>query len=229
MNTTVPYLVSFPGGPLRPTRHGKYYSFMSDEDLTEFTVTAVTSGAASIADNVPGGGMLLSGAGTTDDSGANLQLDCSPIRLVSGESFRMMGPVSLGDAVESDFWFGLAPVDTSIVAGVTDFVGWRKVDGSAAMQPYYVRDSGTAQTLPAFTMVSGQQYVLSFESFVDSSNNGRTVFFVDGKSCGEIVHTTSHLAENFNLPSIPFQSGTAVGTIVATVHKLGFDTGDAGV
>lgn len=221
--TSVPYMTSFPGGARGKIRKGRHWTFVTDEELTEFIATAVNTGTSAISDAVAGGGLLLSGAATTDDSGQNIQLDATPIKLAANESVRMMGRVTLSDATESDLWFGLAVVDTSIIAGISDFVGFRKVDGSAALECVYIRDSGTAETLAAVTVAANTELTLAFESYVDDSGGGRTAFFVNGKSIGEIVHTTNHLGENFNTPSIAFQSGTATGTITCTVHELGLD------
>lgn len=221
--TSVPYMTSFPGGARGKIRKGRHWPFINDEELTEFVATAVNSGTSAISDAVAGGGLVLSGAATTDDSGVNLQLDATPVKLGAGESARMMGRLTLSDATESDLWFGYAVVDTSIIAGISDFVGFRKVDGSAALQAVYIRDSGTAETLAAGNLTSGTEFTLSFETSVDEAGNGSTSFFVNGKSIGKINHSTNHMGENFNTPSIAFQSGTATGTITCTVHELGVD------
>lgn len=216
-------MATFPGGPRNKQRKRREWIFVTDEELTEFIATAVNSGTAAIADDVAGGALVLSGAATTDDSGINLQLDSSPIKLASGESARFMGRFTLNDATQSDLWAGFSPVDTSVIAGVSDFVGFKKADGSAALVAYYERDDGTPDTLAVATLVDGTEFTLAFETYLDSAGNGRTVFFFNGKSIGEIVHTTSHMGENFNTVTVAFQSGVDTGTKTCTVHDLTVD------
>jgi hypothetical protein len=224
MNTTsVPYMASFPGGPARLQRKGREWGFLSDEELTEFIATAVNTGTAAVSDAEVGGGLVLSGAATTDDSGINLQLDSSPVKLEAGDIVRMMAEFKLSNATESDIWVGISPIDTSVIAGVSDFVGFYKEDGSTTLKAIYQRDGGTAETITIKTLAADTYYTVSLESTLDSAGNGRTTFYVDGVCYGKIDHTTSHLGENFNTLTVAFQSGTATGTITSTVRRLGFD------
>jgi len=213
---------AFPGGPKRPVLRERTWRFFTDEELTEFVATAVNSGTSAIADDIVGGGLVLSGAATTDDSGANVQLDAFPVKLAAGKSARFLTTLKLSDATQSDLMVGFGTVDTSIIAGSNDFVGFKKTDGSKALQAYYVRDGGTAETLACGDMADDTEVTLAFESTMDSAGGGFTAFYVDGVCIGKITHTTTHLGENNNAPAIAFQSGDATGTKTCTVKTLWF-------
>lgn len=222
MENTGNLMTAFPHGKTRPYRE---YFFLTDEELTEFTATAVSLGTAAISDTVPGGALAVSGAATTDDSGSNIQLDAAPVLLTSGQNARLLIELQINDVVESDLMVGFGVVDTSVIAGISDFVGFRKVDGSAALQGYFIRDTGTAQTVALGTLVNDTKVILALETSVGPSGAGRTVFYVNGSAAGYLDHTVNHLSENQSTPTIAFQSGNNVGTKTLLVHKLGFDWG----
>lgn len=218
-------------GVLEQDRYGEVYRFLSDEDLARFTVTAVNGGSAAVLDTIPLGALQITGAATTDDAGANLQLDAVNIKLAAGQSVRVRGVVRLNDATESDFLFGIAPVDTSLIAGVTDFVGFVKADGAATIEAQYWRDSGTVAKIagtPTKTLVADTDYYFEIVSHVqDAAGAGTSYFYWNGEQLGVINHTVNHLWENQSVISLAFQSGNNTGTKTAILRAIAWDMGPA--
>ena len=147
-------------------------------DPTGWTMTVVEAGAgdSTVASaNVSGGALLL----TTDQNendGINLQLNGESFKLVSGNPLYFGARLKISDATESDFFIGLAITDTDILGGVTDRIGFQKLDGSTDLKFMLEKDSTETLTAALHT-VDTSNMILEF--YFDGTN---IEVFVDGVS-----------------------------------------------
>jgi hypothetical protein len=197
--------------------------FTSDEDLTEGVATLIASGTAVVTDTVVGGAMRLSGAATTDDSGAEFQEDAAAFALSLGARIRFEARVMFDETTstdvetQSDFFVGFGALDTSIIASApTNGLYFRKDDGDANID-VIIRTAGTDALVatPVATIVSDTWYRFGIDVQVDSTTSGKgtVTFYINGTSVGS--HTfVSGLPATTTLmaPFVAFQSGNATGT-----------------
>lgn len=121
---------------LDPTAGFYYFNdYMGEIDVTTtdgYVITQVTTGAISGAVDVAGGALFIDSAGnTTADDGANVQLPNCMVKPAAGVTITFEARVKVNDnsALTSQFYIGLAGIDTTLIAaGVVDDVvdkcGW---------------------------------------------------------------------------------------------------------
>lgn len=114
-----------------PTERGNVHLFDDPNDLQYYTATAIAAGTAAIASEW-GGGLLISGAATTDNSGSNLQGPASfGLNSKFGQSvLKFAADVQMSDALNAHFTAGYAQTDANTEGGVTNGIYFRKLDGT---------------------------------------------------------------------------------------------------
>lgn len=143
-----------------------------------WTVTRVEAGAgeSTVTRGDASGGVLVLTTDANENDGINMQL--------LGESFKLQADVplyfgirlKLSEATQSDFFVGLAITDTDILGGVTDRIGFEKLDGSTDIKGMLEKDS--TETLTASLKTAGTDYVI-LEFFWDGA---AVEMFADGVS-----------------------------------------------
>jgi hypothetical protein len=211
------FLDNFPTGA--PARCEKVWDFLGDEELTEFVVTALGTGAATVENTEKNGAMKIAGAATTDNSGAEVQADAAWIKLEAGDRYRIEGRFYLDEATsanvetESDLWFGIATVDTDILTAVTDAIYFRKDDGDAYLD-CQVTASGSSVTgsTGMASLADDTWYRLGIDIQMDASvaAKGTVSFYVDGTQKASL--TVTGLPTGMMAPFVIFQSGDNTGT-----------------
>lgn len=152
---------------------------VSGEYDPQWTITRVEAGVGEStfgpADAAGGVGRITTDANEND--GINAQL--------RGEAFKLAAEVALyfgirlkaSEAAQSDFFVGLAITDTDILGGVTDRIGFEKLDGVTDVKAMLEKDS--VETLsPALQVLDAAYHV--YEFFL--SADGNVEFFIDGVS-----------------------------------------------
>jgi hypothetical protein len=132
----------------RPIQVSWYQDFTVSTDLTPLTNTAIGAGSASMG-SLKNGNLRFTGAATTDDTGANVQMvtDRWTPSLAAGS----YGALEAGFILNSNimkFAIGLAVVDTSIVA-------------SAPTDGFYILKAAGAAAIPTLTVRGGSATLLS--------------------------------------------------------------------
>ena len=214
----------------------KACDFMTDEDLTEFVATAISSGSASVIDTDVYGCARLTAAATTDDSGVEVQRDAAWIALATSKRIRYETRVRFGESTSTDmptqcdFFAGIATLDTSIIASApTNGIYFRKDDGDDYLD-IVIRTGGSdvAAVTAVASLSKDVWYRLSIDIQMDSSSGvGAVTFYLDGTAkysatfASGLPASTSMMAE-----FVAFQSGNALGTkyldvdyIVAEVQR----------
>lgn len=132
---------------------------------TNWTVTRVEAGAGestiAIVDGVGGIARITTDAAEND--GVNAQLLGEAFELTSDQVlyFGAFG-LKLGDATQSDFFLGLAITDTDVLGGVTDAIGFQKVDGSADLTFIQTKSSVTTTSAGLATLADATASDIEF-------------------------------------------------------------------
>jgi hypothetical protein len=151
-----------------------------DNYWTVTRVEAGLGGESTVARTDASGGALLITTDNADNDGINMQLLGESFELSTDQElyFGAFG-VQISDATQSDLFLGLAITDTDILGGVTDSIGFRKVDASTTLSYLLEKDStettGTAMTVTAATPFDAEFYL---------DSNGLVEFFINGASVG---------------------------------------------
>lgn len=165
----VKYINDFTGGPSTDA------GFDSE---TEWTITRVEGGAGeSTITRIDGsGGFMRIKSDAADNDGINMQLGES-WELTSDQTLYcgFMG-VTLSEATQSDIFIGLAITDTDILGGVTDRIGFEKLDASTAIGFMVEKDSTETKSSSIATMDTSAH---DYEFFWDGATSELKIF-VDG-------------------------------------------------
>ncbi len=138
------------------------YLYASDYSASDWVVTETQAGAtqAQVADAVGGEFILTNDAG--DDDVVQLQSAETFFKVTAGKKAWFECKFKVSDATQSDFFIGFATTDTSIIAGTTDSIGFRKLDGTTSMlsitEDNTSETTNTAATIVADTYVTGGFY-----------------------------------------------------------------------
>lgn len=182
-----------------------------DTAWNEWTVTRVEAGAgeSTITSGDTGNGTMLLTTDAAENDGLNCQLLGESFKLETGKPLYFGVRIqSLSDATQSDFFIGLSITDTDILGGVTDAIGFKKVDGSSDLTFVVTKNSVTTTVSGLKTLVASTAYIL--ELYWD----GALEVFVDGVSVA--VPAITNLPDDEELRvSVQFLTGEAVAKTLA--------------
>ena len=231
---------SFPAGP-------DFYEFWEDFDdeyalssnlpvatSSPWVGTALNTGTFAQTTDEKFGVAVFSGAGTTDNSGAQIQGDMEDVSLVTSKTTRFLVRFKLSDSTQSEFFAGLGITDTTFLDGTgtlaaglthTDSVGFYKPDGEQNVYLVVRRDSVNVAAQSVTAISDATYVVLGFEVAMSSTAGTGTVrVSVDGNwvaSAGTFSTVMPYDTEEVLTPTISFLSGDATGTKTATVDYIG--------
>lgn len=162
----------------------KYIDDFTDGSATDTTVdadwtaTRVEAGAGeSTLTRVDGvGGILRITTDAADNDGINAQLIGESFKLALGSIVYFGIRLKMSESTQSDFFAGLAITDTDILGGVTDSIGFRKVDASTQIVAV-VNKNSTETTANVATCDTSYH---TYEFYYDGASS--LEFFVDGVS-----------------------------------------------
>jgi hypothetical protein len=158
--------------------YGYFNDFITfSEDEWTITVVEVGTGNSTIAMKDEAGGILRVNCAANENDGAQAQSDGECIVIPAAGSIAMEARINLtDDATQSDAFFGLATVDTSIIAGApNDVILWRKDDGDTNWDFLTDTAGSPTTTTGAHTAVADTWVILGF------TFDGTTVYpYVDG-------------------------------------------------
>lgn len=137
----------------------------SGEADLDWTVTRVEAGAGestfAIVDGV--GGIARITTDANEDDGINAQAIGESWELTADQDlyFGAFG-VQMSNATESDLFLGLAITDTDILGGVTDRIGFQKLDGSTDLKFLLEKDNTETLSAALHTVVAATAIDLEF-------------------------------------------------------------------
>lgn len=144
----------------------------------DWTVTRVEAGAGestlAILDGV--GGVLQLTTDAAENDGINAQVLGEAFKLAAGNIVYFGARLKASATTQNDFFLGLAITDTDILGGVTDRIGFEKLDAATAVKAMLEKDS--TETLSA-TLATLDTSYHTYEFYFDGTN---VEFFIDGAS-----------------------------------------------
>lgn len=183
-----------------------------DTNWDAWTITRVEGGAgeSTVTSGDTGNGTMLLTADANDNDGLNCQLLGEAFKLESGKPLYFGARIqSMSEATQSDFFIGLAITDTDVLGGVTDSIGFKKVDGSADLT-FDVNKNSTATNVAGLkTLAASTAYILEF--YYDGT---RLEVFVDGVSVATPAITNLPDDEELRV-TVQFLAGTTGGMTLA--------------
>lgn len=236
--TPIQQFANFPNGP-------DWYTFFEEFD-NEYALTsslpvsasspwvgsALSSGTYAMSTDEKFGVAVLSGAATTDNSGAQIQVDMEAFSLVAGKMVDFICRAKLSDGTEDELFMGLGITDTTFLDGTgtlagglthTDSIGFYKPDGETNIYGVVRRDSVNAVT-GAIPLTGTSYNVFAFRVIMDPVTNGTgtVVFYLNGSEVGRLTSANMpYDSEEILTPTIAFVSGNSTGTKTATVDYVG--------
>lgn len=174
-------------------------------DPTAWTCTMVEAGASNTtvaSANISGGALLIT-TDANENDGANIQLNGESFKLTAGNPLYFGTRLKVSEATESDLFIGLAITDTDILGGVTDRIGFEKLDGATALKFMLEKDSTETLSASIQTVAADTWYYLEFYY------NGSTIeVFVDGVSV--VTPAVTNLPDDEELRvSLQYLAGSA--------------------
>lgn len=187
----------------------------SGEYDPKWTITRVEAGAGESTfgplDFHGGAGRVTTDAAEND--GINAQRRGESFKLVAGKPLYFGTRMRLSEATQSDFFVGLAITDTTILGGITDSIGWDKVDGSTVIKAHVNKNSTRTEQALALAQNANAWHTLEFYF----NGAGLVRFFEDN------VETT-RLAAFTNIPDDEeLRISLHVLTGEAVAHTADFD------
>lgn len=148
-----------------------------------WTITRVEGGAgeSTIAIIDGSGGIARITTDDAENDGINAQLIGEAYELTADQHlyFGAFG-VKISDATQSDLFLGLAITDTDILGGVTDRIGFEKLDGSTDLKFMVEKDSTETLSAAVHTVVAATGFDIEFywngeQSILEAFVNGVSV------------------------------------------------------
>jgi hypothetical protein len=171
----------------------------------DWTVTRVEAGAGeSTAIRIDGvGGVLQITTDAADNDGINMQAISGAFKLAAGNTVYCGARLKASATTQNDFFIGLAVTDTDILGGVTERIGFEKLDGVTDVKA--MLEEATVETLSGSLLTLDTSYH-TYEFYFDGTN---VEFFIDGVS--KYVPAVTNLPDTVNLRvSIHALAGEAV-------------------
>lgn len=180
--------------------------FATADNMAGWTTTLVEAGVGETTvapvTSWTGGAVVIT-TDANENDGANLQLLGEAFKLVSGKPLYFGIKFQASEATQSDFFAGLAITDTDILGGVTDSIGFRKVDGSTDVKFHLNKNSTETESANIHTFAAATDVTLEF--LFDGTNVDS---YVNGALQTRLA--MANLPDDEDLtPSIQFLSGAA--------------------
>jgi hypothetical protein len=187
-------------------------------DPTGWTATVVEVGTGTSEWNAANGerGTSTITTAANENDGYSAQLIGEQFKLDAGNFVYFRLKAQLDKATQSDFFAGLAITDTAILAGVSDRIGFEKLDGSTALSFAAEKDSTQTLTTGLLTVEDGTDFDLEF---VWDGRDLTLYSYVNGAYASEQTVTTNVPNDEELRLSIEVLSGAA-GVAVMTASKF---------
>lgn len=198
--------------------HQPWTSNSGTTDPAGWTATVVEAGTGTSEWNAANGERGTSEIVTAanENDGYSAQLLGEQFKLDSGNFvyFRIKGQIS--DATQSDFFVGLAITDTAILGGVTDRIGFQKLDGSTSLSFMVEKDSTETLTTGLLTVADDTDFDLEF---VWDGRDSNLYEYVNGSAATTATATTNLPNDEELTLSLEVLAGAAAAKTL-TISKL---------
>lgn len=195
--------------------------------------TLLSSGTASQASTAADqncGVIILGGAATTDNSGAQIQADMQYVQMVAGKHYEYRVRHKMLDGTQDEFFSGIAIADTTLCDGTgtlagglthTDSIGFYKPDGGTLLYGV-VRGASVQLATGGISYDPTTFHDMWWKLDVKSSDVtvGDVAFYLDGAEIGRL-HGAIPLNSVFLSPAHAFVTGDNLLTKTNTVDYIG--------
>jgi hypothetical protein len=194
------------------------YALLDDDDFTRYdatndwTLTQATAGSAAIHTTIPGA-LLMDAGNTTAHNGAQIQKKVAMFLPALGKDIwfeAFVEPTSL----IGEFFFGLAAVDTTIIAAgamsTNNRIGWTGVAGDGVMQFDCDKAGTSSQTTGATLSTTGMTALgFHYDGTTDTIQQ-----YVNGVAVGAPIATT-YISKSAMYPSFVCQNHSTTEVTLA--------------
>ncbi|GEM_PF-4055487 len=203
------------------------YDFVEGADLSAFVKTQIAAGDAAIQ-VAPNGILRLTGAATTDNSGAQIQIASAPIKL-KAKSVAEFGFRHSISSTLVEWLAGFAIVDTTVIGSFPTAGVWLYKPENSTEVRLVVMHNGVASTRVVGNLEAADgfhRWGFEVRSEADSTRasvvvykDSNAVFYADGTN----FDLFTDMPNDVNLtPTYAMQSGSAVGTQYTDLDYLKF-------
>lgn len=181
-------------------------------DTNHWTITKVELGygsATAVLQNIAGGVLLVTNAAADNDS-YQAQFNGEPFKLLTGKFCYCEAKFRTADPTQVDLLFGLAITDTTLIAGFSDGVVWRKDDGDAYLDCQAVKNT-TATTKAAVGTLAADTWTrvgFYFDGY------GHITPFLNGVEYASLEISTNIPDDEELTPSFAIMNGEAAAKSV---------------
>lgn len=214
-----------------PHRYAFWCDFDNEESTGQFTGTALNSGTTALTTDEEYGVLILSGAGTTDNSGYQFQSDMEAFAIVTGKKAGITCRVKLSDGAQDEVFVGASITDTTVLDGAgtlaagltpTDCIGIYKPDGATTTYGVVRRDS--VQLSTGAVAIDFTSYVVLDIDITPSAvaGYGKIEFYANGSLLGAIDSgTLPYSGEEILALTKAFVTGDNTGTKTCKIDYIG--------
>ena len=188
-------------------------------DPLGWTSTVVEAGTGTtewVASDTERGASIITAAANENDGGSYQKIGTEYGLLDSGSFVYARLKAQLNDVAASDFFFGLAPTDTAILAAVSDRIGFESLDGDGEVS--FVVEKNTAQTLTEGLLTSVDDTDFTLE-FVWDGRDSNLYEYVNGAAASTATATTNLPDDILMRLSLEFLTGEAVANTM-TIKEM---------
>lgn len=191
--------------------------------------TLLSSGTATTSGDGNKGAIVLSGAATTDNSGAQIQFDTEWVTTGASKDIVFGCIVKLSELTDQHFFAGVSVIDTTLLDGADAIAGLTAADCIGIFKPddgttFYMVAKSTAggvvlnSAIPFGTLVADTYYLFEFIAKMTSTTAGTVSVYKDGVWLGDYPIVNGPTTDMS--PSIAQVSGSASGTISTTCRMV---------
>lgn len=190
-----------------------FNDFTHAKEIDDFTVSAIALGTGAILSGGKNGVLQIAAAADSDNSGAGIQDKKAWIGIEAGKSVEFAARVKGAEATQSDWIAGLCKIDTTLIAGMTDGIYFRKADGAKTVECVIERDSVETTSGAVWTFEADTWYRLGIIITLTGDNAGKAAFYVDNVLVAEVSAANLPISsEEYLVRSIEYMSGDASGS-----------------
>ena len=197
-----------------PLKAYVYFNDFINFTATDWTITETQAGATQALQDGAGGQLLLTNTAADNDQIA-LQLVPESFRLSALKRCWFECRFQVSDATQVDWFLGLVITDTSVIAGFTDGIGFRKDDGDTQIDFTSLKNSAGSTSTNIATFTAATFTTVGF--FFDGNSGCR--LYVDGLQRG-FINPITFVDDEDLTPTIVLQNGEAVAKTMTVDYIL---------
>lgn len=183
-----------------------FFKYVEQSGAIEDGWIATKVGTGTIVISDASGGVLLitNSAGIADE--VQIQWHAELFKLATNKPCWFEVRLKVSDATQSELTVGLCITDTTLIAGMTDGVYFRKNDGVVDLLAITEKDSVETSTDTLVDLVNDTFVRLGF--FFDGAASPKVFFYVNGVL--KATHTANIVNDEEITASVAFRNGEAV-------------------